>query len=124
MVGNRYAELGGVPGEQEGSDHDVPVQRPSNIAGDAPPPTGTPVCRCGKTGFVTVVTDAETGDYLGTSVFDYPDRRVKEAVYPCPACRPEQFMRQQSGCYKRDHEAAKCERCMAAGVVPGKKSER
>lgn len=122
MVGKQYAELGGVPDEQEGSDHDGGVRRISTVIADESTPA--PVCRCGGEGMVTAVTDAETGKYLGTSKFDYPDRKCVETMHPCPACRPEQFTRYERGCFKRDHDAASCSLCQNAAPITGGKKPR
>lgn len=117
MVGNRFAELGGVPDEAEGSDHEGGVRRISTVVGDEAQPA--PVCRCEGTGMVTAVSDKATGKYLGTSKFDYPDREVVETMHPCPACRPEQFMRFEAGCFKRDHDRTTCSLCQNAAPIKG-----
>lgn len=122
MVGKQYAELGGVPDEQEGADHDGGVRRISTVVANQG--AAAPVCRCNGEGMVTAVTDRETGEYLGTDKFAYPDRKVMEIMHPCPACRPEQFTRYEAGCFKRDHDSSSCTLCQNAAPITGGKKNR
>lgn len=115
MVGKQFADLGGVPAEVHEALEDPDggeVRRIGNIVDDER--AGKPVCRCGGEGMVNVVNDAETGEYLGSDRWDYPDRRVKESMYPCPSCRPEQFLRWQKKCLEPDHNRKGCPECTAA----------
>jgi len=115
MVGEKFADLGGVPSEvkEAVAAGDGPVRRIGNIVDDER--AGKPVCRCGGEGMVTVVNDAVTGEYLGSSKFDLdPSRRVTESMYPCPSCRPEQFLRWQKGCAAPNHDRKNCPECMGA----------
>lgn len=124
MVGQKYADLGGVPGEGEGSDGVEGIKRvgtrvdEQRAAGGLPPAPDAPLkCTCGKTGQVSVVRDANTGEYLGTDPNDYLDRQTTQAYYPCPVCRPKQFLRWRAGCYKptTEHDRDTCPHCIEAG---------
>lgn len=38
-------------------------------------------------------------------------RAALNTVFPCPTCRPKQFARWRRGCYRPNHQAARCRLC-------------
>lgn len=61
-----------------------------------------------------------------TELFPYPPNATDEQraevdarrrlypvfYFPCPKCRPAQFLRWQNGCFRPNHKAATCELCI------------
>lgn len=58
------------------------------------------------------ITDEMTEEQQATQLWK---RRLYPVFwFPCPVCRPSQFLRWQNGCFRPNHRAGQCELCQEA----------
>lgn len=51
--------------------------------------------------------DKDSGEFAAWCKY----RAILNSVYPCPACRPDQFKRWRDGCFLPNHSRKSCRRC-------------